>query len=58
VYTQHVSSLAQLEVKLEKCLCRKKSSPFCDITTCNPADFLIPVLFYPEDGGDMFLRNV
>jgi hypothetical protein len=51
---------------------RKMSPIFWDMTTCNlvqvsrlcsgccllHADFMIGVLFCPEDGGDMFLRNV
>jgi hypothetical protein len=30
----------------------------CSASTCYPAGFLLGLFFYPEDGGDMFLRNV
>jgi hypothetical protein len=44
-----------------------KSTIFWDITLCSPlkvnrrcfhAVFLLSLFFDPEDGGDMFLRNV
>jgi hypothetical protein len=28
------------------------------IASCFHADFFLDLFFYPEDGGDMFLRNV
>jgi hypothetical protein len=28
------------------------------IATCFHSDFLLGLFFHPEDGGDMFLRNV
>jgi hypothetical protein len=44
-----------------------KSSVFWDITLCSPVEavkhmlshrFLLGLVFGPEDGGEMFLRNV
>jgi hypothetical protein len=39
-----------------------KNTIFWDITPCSPlkvnAVISLGLFFYPEDGGDMFLRNV
>jgi hypothetical protein len=35
-----------------------KSIIFCDMTPCDVSWFLLNYCLVPEDGGDMFLRNV
>jgi hypothetical protein len=32
--------------------------PIALLATCFDSGFLLCLFFYPEDGGDMFLRNV